>query len=34
LCHSRGSRLKLIIQYGVGLEGVDIPAATQKGVWV
>lgn len=27
-------RLKLVIQYGVGVEGVDIPAATQAGVWV
>lgn len=27
-------RLRLIIQYGVGVEGVDIPAATELGIWV
>lgn len=27
-------RLKLIIQYGVGVEGVDMQAATAAGVWV
>lgn len=27
-------RLKLVQQYGVGLDGVDIPAATASGVWV
>lgn len=27
-------RLKLIIQYGVGVEGVDIDTATQLGIWV
>lgn len=26
--------LKLIIQYGVGVENIDIPAATELGVWV
>ena len=29
-----GSRLKLVQQYGVGLDCVDIPAATTAGVWV
>ncbi|MSR14795.1 MAG: hydroxyacid dehydrogenase [Gammaproteobacteria bacterium] len=29
-----GSRLKLVQQYGVGLDSVDIPAATQAGVMV
>ena len=29
-----GSRLKLVQQYGVGLDCVDIPAASQAGVWV
>jgi lactate dehydrogenase-like 2-hydroxyacid dehydrogenase len=29
-----GERLKLIQQYGVGLDIVDIPAATRAGVWV
>ena len=24
----------MIIQYGVGLEGVDIPYATEKGIYV
>ncbi|BDA43435.1 Glyoxylate reductase [Coccomyxa sp. Obi] len=27
-------RLKAILQYGVGVEGVDIPAATERGIWV
>ena len=27
-------KLKMILQFGVGLEGVDIDAATQAGVWV
>lgn len=27
-------QLKMILQFGVGLEGVDIDAATKKGVWV
>ncbi|PSC74029.1 glyoxylate reductase hydroxypyruvate reductase isoform X2 [Micractinium conductrix] len=27
-------RLKLVIQYGVGVEGIDIPEATSSGVWV
>lgn len=29
-CH----RAKLIIQYGAGVEGIDIPAATKKGIYV
>ena len=29
---SRALKLKLIIQYGVGLEGVDIPAATAANI--
>ena len=29
-----GGRLKLVQQYGVGLDCVDIPAATRAGVWV
>lgn len=28
------SQLKLIIQYGVGVEAVDIPTATELGMWV
>jgi phosphoglycerate dehydrogenase-like enzyme len=28
------SRLKLVQQYGVGLDSIDIPAATAAGVWV
>ncbi|KAM7509363.1 hypothetical protein LguiA_019816 [Lonicera macranthoides] len=31
---SRANRLKLIMQYGVGLEGVDISAATRHGIKV
>jgi len=31
---SKASNLKLIIQYGVGIEGVDISAATSHGIWV
>eukprot|EP00887_Chlorella_sp_A99_P000709 scaffold5.g709.t1 len=27
-------RLKLVIQYGVGVEGIDIPTATELGIWV
>ncbi|EFN57851.1 hypothetical protein CHLNCDRAFT_143308 [Chlorella variabilis] len=27
-------RLKLIIQYGVGVEGIDMPSATELGIWV
>jgi len=27
-------RAKLIIQYGAGVEGIDIPAATKKGIYV
>ncbi|KAA6423439.1 MAG: D-3-phosphoglycerate dehydrogenase [Trebouxia sp. A1-2] len=27
-------RLKMIIQYGVGVEGIDIPEATEQGIWV
>jgi phosphoglycerate dehydrogenase-like enzyme len=30
----RSSRLKLVQQYGAGLDSVDIPAATQAGVYV
>ncbi|KAK9830334.1 hypothetical protein WJX72_011101 [[Myrmecia] bisecta] len=26
--------LQMILQYGVGVEGVDIPAATERGIWV
>lgn len=29
-----GKNIKLIMQFGVGLEGVDIPTATKAGVWV
>lgn len=29
-----GKNIRMIMQYGVGLEGVDVPAATQAGVWV
>mmetsp|Transcript_5545 Transcript_5545/g.15905 ORF Transcript_5545/g.15905 Transcript_5545/m.15905 type:complete len:365 (+) Transcript_5545:567-1661(+) len=32
LAHAR--HLKLIIQYGVGVEGIDIPSATRRGIWV
>ncbi|RYH05134.1 hypothetical protein EON65_45585, partial [archaeon] len=31
---SAANNLRLVIQFGVGLEGVDIPAATRKGVLV
>lgn len=31
---SRANRMKLIMQYGVGLEGVDISAATNQGIKV
>ena len=31
---SRASRLRCILQFGVGLEGVDIPAAKQLGIRV
>ncbi|KAG5562884.1 hypothetical protein RHGRI_005576 [Rhododendron griersonianum] len=31
---SRASRMKLIMQYGVGLEGVDVNAATEHGIKV
>ncbi|EIE22438.1 hypothetical protein COCSUDRAFT_37061 [Coccomyxa subellipsoidea C-169] len=31
---SRAPRLKAILQYGVGVEGIDIPAATERGIWV
>uniref|UniRef100_A0A7C8Z3J0 Phosphoglycerate dehydrogenase n=1 Tax=Opuntia streptacantha TaxID=393608 RepID=A0A7C8Z3J0_OPUST len=31
---SRAKKLKLILQYGVGLEGVDIDAATERGIKV
>ncbi|KDD72690.1 hypothetical protein H632_c3019p0, partial [Helicosporidium sp. ATCC 50920] len=31
---AEASRLKLILQFGVGLERVDISAATERGVWV
>ncbi|KAL4590536.1 hypothetical protein LXL04_003468 [Taraxacum kok-saghyz] len=31
---SRATKMKLIMQYGVGLEGVDIPAATTLGIKV
>lgn len=31
---SRAKKLKLILQYGVGLEGVDIEAATERGIKV
>jgi lactate dehydrogenase-like 2-hydroxyacid dehydrogenase len=27
-------RLKLVLQYGAGVEGVDIGAASEEGVWV
>jgi hypothetical protein len=30
----RAPHLKLIIQYGAGVEGVDIPAATKRGIHV
>eukprot|EP01041_Mallomonas_annulata_P002992 gene2992-5865_t len=30
----KSTKLKLIMQFGVGLEGVDIPAATKKKIWV
>jgi lactate dehydrogenase-like 2-hydroxyacid dehydrogenase len=30
----RAPNLKLIMQYGVGLEGVDTVSATKKNVWV
>eukprot|EP00884_Botryococcus_braunii_P022444 jgi/Botrbrau1/8884/Bobra.0148s0004.1 len=30
----RRPHLRLILQYGVGVEGVDIPAATEQGIWV
>jgi phosphoglycerate dehydrogenase-like enzyme len=30
----RGGRFGLVHQFGVGLEGVDVPAATELGVWV
>ncbi len=30
----QSSRLKLVQQYGVGLDSIDIPAATAAGVWV
>jgi lactate dehydrogenase-like 2-hydroxyacid dehydrogenase len=29
-----GKNIKMIMQFGVGLEGVDVPSATEKGVWV
>lgn len=29
-----GRKVKVVMQFGVGLEGVDVPAATQAGVWV
>jgi len=31
---ARGTRLKLIVQFGVGLEGVDVEAATKAGIKV
>jgi phosphoglycerate dehydrogenase-like enzyme len=31
---SRARNLKLIMQFGTGLEGVDIPAATRAGIKV
>ncbi|KAL6985238.1 hypothetical protein U1Q18_018616 [Sarracenia purpurea var. burkii] len=31
---SRASRMKLIMQYGVGLEGIDVNAATKHGIKV
>lgn len=31
---SRATRMKLIMQYGVGLEGVDVDAATDHGIKV
>ena len=32
LAHARD--LRLVMQYGVGVEGVDIDAATRRGIWV
>ena len=30
----RSQNLKMVMQYGVGLEGVDIATATERGIWV
>ena len=31
---NRATKLRMIMQFGIGLEGVDIPAATSRGIWV
>jgi phosphoglycerate dehydrogenase-like enzyme len=31
---AKGEKLRCVLQYGVGLEGVDIPACTDRGVYV
>ncbi|KAK9798534.1 hypothetical protein WJX73_010930 [Symbiochloris irregularis] len=31
---AKAKQLKLILQFGVGVEGIDIPAATERGIWV
>ena len=31
---NRALKLRMIMQFGIGLEGVDIPAATSRGIWV
>lgn len=30
----QGKQLKLVLQFGVGVEGIDISAATELGIWV